>query len=124
MGPPFDFCRGSSQVVVVESSATVPSLLASSAAPLDFSSTSGVLGGAAFGAEPPMISMCSGLGLESRPGSGVPLVIGSGVVGLGGSGVGAGFRSAGLRRALGSGLGAGLSLISDGLDTSNFASTG
>lgn len=55
-----DFCRGSPQVVVVvvvDSSATVPSLLASSAAPLDFSSTSGVFGGAAFGVEPPIISV-------------------------------------------------------------------
>lgn len=45
-----------SQVVLVESSATAPSLLASSATPLDFSSTSGVLGGAALGVEPPIIS--------------------------------------------------------------------
>lgn len=58
VGLSLDTCRGSFQVVVVvvESSAMVASLLASKAAPLDFSSTSGVLGGAAFGAEPPIIS--------------------------------------------------------------------
>lgn len=48
------FGSGSSQVVVFEASATLSSLPASSAAPLDFCSTSGVLGGAAFGA--PIIS--------------------------------------------------------------------
>lgn len=135
-------------MVVVESSATVPSFKASTAVPLGFSSTSGVLGGAAFGTS--MISAWSELSLESRSGSGVPLVIGSGVDDLGGSGVGvrallisgvgvvalgtvglgsglglgARFGSAGLRSALGSGIGVGLSLTSAGLETSNFASSG
>ena len=54
MGLPLCFCRDISQVVV-ESSATVPSLLASGTTPLDFSSNSGVLGGTAFGAELPII---------------------------------------------------------------------
>lgn len=147
MDHPLGLFRDSSQVVVVvvESSATAPSLLASilasSIASLDFSSISGVFGGAAFGDEPPVRSAWSG------PGSGVPLVIGSGVVSLGVSGVGvrafllsgvgvvalgeaglgsrpglaAGFGSAGLRLALGSGLGAGLSLTSAGLGTSKFS---
>lgn len=77
------FCdaQGCSQVVVVDdSSAAVPSLEASTVVPLPFSSSSGVLGGAAFMIELLILSAWSGLGLESGPGSGVPLVMGSGVV--------------------------------------------
>lgn len=101
--------------VVVDSSATVPSVLTLTLA--SFSSTSGVLGAAAFGAEPPIRSARSWLGLES--GSGVPLAIGtgSGVVALGGSGEGARalLVSAGEMVGLGAaGFGSGLGLGAGG----------
>ena len=56
VGLPLCFCRGRSQVVV-GFSAAAPSLLSSITAPPDFSSTSGVLGGAAFGLKPPITSV-------------------------------------------------------------------
>lgn len=138
------FWWGGTSQVDGEFSATVPSLLPSGTTLLDFSSTSGVLG---FAIVLP-VPKWSGLGLESSPGSGVPLMTGSGVAGLGASGVGArvvsgtgvvalgvaglasglelgrGFGSAVLRPAVGSGLGSGLGFKSAFLLISNFTSSG